>query len=1733
MDQGACGKCPCRCGNDLPLSDVLPGWGNAVGGFDGQVRTVKEADVRDVDPSHLAPANLQWNIAQLNGMTEASLINVVRRRFCEGHIHTLVSDILIVVNPYIFCAKNIDILDFDNYQLHTTPPHVFTSAQSGYDMLMDTGSKQRNQSAVVSGESGAGKTEACKAIMRYLAEIEITLAKDDPPAAEVKEDMAIEAKVMACSPFLEAFGNAKTIMNDNSSRFGKFLMIWYLNGRIQGAEMTMYLLEKGRIANQGPNERNYHIFYFLLKGMRETDPGTLDEMGLTKCEDYRSITEGGCIDVPKINDVKEWKEMQEAMSDVGIDKDTQQRPIWGIVAALLEMGNADWVERTPGEDDPDPTICEVSNPATIQAAARHFGVDVDGPSSLMKKLSVRMLVKPGSITTVPVEPAKAKDAASALAKAVYCKVFDWLGDVVNRALNPTGPTDYFFGILDIFGFEIFEKNSFEQLCINFANEKLQRMFNKHVFELEQVEYEAEGIDFSKVSFKDNTPCCTLVEHKSKYYIGLMPRLDDKSKRDGKGNTDEAFAAEMVKYFKRDKNLEKTLLKELKEQKHVDVYLGAAEFIKFPKTQPYDWFEIQHFAGSVRYYFENFILKNKDKLFPHLVDLINGSSIGFTSELMTSGGGGKKKKKPEVPTIASKFVKQLKQLCDTMEKTVPHYVRCVKPNSMKLSFLSSITAGCFEANKAMRQLRYAGVMETVAIRRAGYPVREEFADFWTRCTKMGWDTLANVVSSGDPMEDGKKVLEVAIGGSDETGLWVVGKTKMFGKETLLKDVARWQQAQVVGILQRKCRLQKSREEFLAWRQALKMRRMEKLATDLVKLQAGLRSALAVTALAKARFMSENRGRILFELGQTTVAMALAAAADAAKMASEAEELAANAEAIYLTTLNACCDAALEAALAAAEFARQHAAEGSAEAQSAEDNKERMAAIFAAKRAVDAAMAAAEFAAKYATDGEAKAEYARVRRDEADRILREESSSQMVATWRMSKQRKRFVYVIARACTIQHKRRNIQRRRAMAQLRKCFTLAVAHVRGGFARVSQKIQTNASKPINKQMEMWLRTKKLNEWIIALAASCNAGKIGTVQRLLMRTELRFNLIAHYPVEDMVVLRSRETGASFLHSAAQSGSAEVVKLLLACSGRASALVTAMDHTGATPLHLVAACGDMGVPVAKLFIACAQATSSAELDWLMQAKNDAGVTAYDMALECEFDRDCMCDLLKGSGAVTTLDASEIAPTVRELAAAAAKKEEVRAAIRRDERSMYQKSHAAEGFLLVGNGTNDREVVRQATAVSSSAAEKVQARARGMIQRAETKQEAARSERVERATKYEEQTRLSRAQLTTAGKSVSSGSPRSPQLSQRFGRTGAPTVTGVSASAARSLSSPQRFGGGVAPMPKLGSSGTSSPTSFSPGKASPMSKFNSSAPSSPSVSRRRYPAAAVDPAALRSTRPLLPPYAAASKSRSRQASPAASPRSPARASSPYSPREDVSSPAQRSSDLGPNPKLWGIETVGIWLRRNGLHEHVAAFDAAAIDGDMLLDVTEKDLEALGVSHYLHRRKIMKNIERVRSTNSAREAEAVRAASRELAVGFKMIGGDLPNFSGGRGSPAQRVSRATVAARKPSEAELLRALVGMQSLAVKKQEFRGWYYLDDTGTLQGGYTSVTMRSWFAKGALKKSLQVSFGPSGPFVAIGALFADRDGAGFFQTDARTDLTKLRALLFDARHDTRGKQLN
>jgi myosin heavy subunit len=761
------------------------------------------------------------DIAKLANMNEAAMIDVLRRRFKEGKIYTQVSDILIVVNPYVFIDGLYDIGPPSQYKLHDCDPHIYVTAESVFTCMAsgETGFP-RNQSVIVSGESGAGKTEACKSVMRYLAARSHSVMTTARRASKIARRASmmqraqastvdIEQRVLACNPFLEAFGNAKTLMNDNSSRFGKFLRILYRNEHIVGASMETYLLEKGRIVNQGPMERSYHIFYQICDGLTSTEK---NKLGLQNAGAYKMLTRGGkrAVTVDSIDDARDFNEARQAMTTVGINA-AQQWELFQILAGLLELNNVEWV--ATGRGSSSATVqgvpmsakkkSKVTNSDVLTKAAKLLGLHSGpGPRGIEYQLSMRMndsASKRGSIIYRALDPSQCRDAIAALTKHTYSIVFDWLVKQVNDRLKPEigDEPESYIGILDIFGFEIFKHNSFEQLCINFANEKLQRLFQTHVFENEQKMYEAEGIPLHHLQFKSNVHCISLIEGRDagSGYQGILYILDEFSKTERDIDTDATYAALLLsKFGPKSSGTEQS-------GKAAKMYKSASKYIEFPKFPPVEWFRVKHFAGPVKYEFANFLEKNRDKTFVHLKQMMASSKHAFVSKLFKTLGGinsGSRKKKRQVATIAGKFVKQLQGLTKTILATRNHYVRCVKPNDSKLSYSQGHPA--FEAPKVLRQLLYAGVMATIEIRQAGFPYRETLESFWTRSIKNNWHILAKVDESVGPRRGIKAILDVVqqeLG--IDTPIAAIGTTRVFGKDHLINSIREWHQTKVVDRL----------------------------------------------------------------------------------------------------------------------------------------------------------------------------------------------------------------------------------------------------------------------------------------------------------------------------------------------------------------------------------------------------------------------------------------------------------------------------------------------------------------------------------------------------------------------------------------------------------------------------------------------------------------------------------------------------------------------------------------------------------------------------------------------------------------------------------------------------------------------------------------------------------------------------------------------------------------------
>ena len=440
--------------------------------------------------------------------------------------------------------KYVNCLQEDN------PPHVYAIGDSAYRQML---LKSKNQSMIISGESGAGKTEATKHILQYFA----SLGHD-------ASETAIHHKILSSNPLLEAFGNAKTLRNDNSSRFGKFIEVLFNEkGYIQGALIEEYLLEKIRVVQQNLQERNYHIFYQLLCNKDISSSVFLSG----SANSFHYTKQGGSIKVDSIDDAGDFDYTLKAMEDLGITGD-EQKKIWSILGAILHLGNINFYSVTGGEGGS--VVDDMSDTSSLNKCAKCLGLK---PDNLAKQLVTRLVTSgKGSMYDVPLDPVQAQESRDALSMEIYALMFEWIVEKINASLKAadTGKVQNFIGILDIFGFEVFNTNRFEQLCINYANEKLQQYFQYHVLHIEQEIYSIEGVSFKGIVFENNKPCVDLIDGKD----GILLMLDEEGKIP-KGS-DEGLLSKLHKRY----------------EKHT-------HYTK-PKLDK-DTFILKHFAGPVTYF----------------------------------------------------------------------------------------------------------------------------------------------------------------------------------------------------------------------------------------------------------------------------------------------------------------------------------------------------------------------------------------------------------------------------------------------------------------------------------------------------------------------------------------------------------------------------------------------------------------------------------------------------------------------------------------------------------------------------------------------------------------------------------------------------------------------------------------------------------------------------------------------------------------------------------------------------------------------------------------------------------------------------------------------------------------------------------------------------------------------------------------------------------------------------
>ncbi|KAI1889663.1 hypothetical protein AGOR_G00165260 [Albula goreensis] len=673
------------------------------------------------------------DLTALSYLHEPAVLHNLKVRFIDSKlIYTYCGIVLVAINPYEnLPIYGTDIINaYSGQNMGDMDPHIFAVAEEAYKQMARD---ERNQSIIVSGESGAGKTVSAKYTMRYFATV-------SGSASEAN----VEEKVLASNPIMEAIGNAKTTRNDNSSRFGKYIEIGFdKKYHIIGANMRTYLLEKSRVVFQADDERNYHIFYQLCASSHLPEYKNLK---LGKANDFRFTTQGRNPVIDGVDDAKELVTTRQAFSLLGINE-SYQMGIFKVLASILHLGNVEVKDR-----DADSSRIEPGN-KNLTVFCDLMGVTYQDMSHWLchKKL------KTATETYIkPIPKLQAINSRDALAKHIYAKLFNWIVDHVNKALQSTVKQNSFIGVLDIYGFETFDINSFEQFCINYANEKLQQQFNMHVFKLEQEEYMKEQIPWTLIDFYDNQPCINLIEAK----MGVLALLDEECKMP-KG-TDDTWA-----------------------QKLYNTHLKTCALFEKPRMSN-KAFIIQHFADKVEYQCEGFLEKNKDTVNEEQINVLKASKFDLLVELFQDEGtatsptgpppGGRVKLsvKPEPraghsskehkKTVGLQFRNSLQLLMDTLNATTPHYVRCIKPNDRKFPFT-------FDPKRAVQQLRACGVLETIRISAAGFPSRWTYQEFFSRYRVL--------MKQKDVQTDRKltcrKVLEKLVEDQDK---YQFGKTKIF-------------------------------------------------------------------------------------------------------------------------------------------------------------------------------------------------------------------------------------------------------------------------------------------------------------------------------------------------------------------------------------------------------------------------------------------------------------------------------------------------------------------------------------------------------------------------------------------------------------------------------------------------------------------------------------------------------------------------------------------------------------------------------------------------------------------------------------------------------------------------------------------------------------------------------------------------------------------------------------------
>ncbi|KAK6944781.1 Dilute domain, partial [Dillenia turbinata] len=693
------------------------------------------------------------DMTKLSYLHEPGVLQNLATRYELNEIYTYTGNILIAVNPFQRLPHLYDTHMMEQYKgagFGELSPHVFAVADVAYRAMINEG---KSNSILVSGESGAGKTETTKMLMRYLAHL---------GGRSGVEGRTVEQQVLESNPVLEAFGNAKTVRNNNSSRFGKFVEIQFdKNGRISGAAIRTYLLERSRVCQISDPERNYHCFYLLCAA----PPEDIEKYKLGNPRSFHYLNQSNCYELDGVSDAHEYLATRRAMDVVGISEE-EQVAIFRVVAAILHLGNINFAK---GEEIDSSVIKDEKSRFHLNMTVELLKCDA---KSLEDALIKRVMITPEEIITRTLDPASAIGSRDALAKTIYSRL---LVEKINSSIGQDPNSKSLIGVLDIYGFESFKFNSFEQFCINFTNEKLQQHFNQHVFKMEQEEYTKEEINWSYIEFVDNQDVLDLIEKKPGGIIALLDEACMFPK-----STHETFAQKLYQTFKNNKR-----------------------FIK-PKLSRTS-FTISHYAGEVQYQADLFLDKNKDYVVAEHQDLLTASNCPFVVGLFPPSPE-ESTKSSKFSSIGTRFKMQLQSLMETLNSTEPHYIRCVKPNNV-------LKPAIFENLNVIQQLRCGGVLEAIRISCAGYPTRRTFYEFLNR-----FGVLAPEVLEGN--YDDKVACQMIL---DKKGLkgYQIGKTKVFLRAGQMAELDA-RRAEVLGnaarIIQRQIRTFIARKMFILMRKA---------------------------------------------------------------------------------------------------------------------------------------------------------------------------------------------------------------------------------------------------------------------------------------------------------------------------------------------------------------------------------------------------------------------------------------------------------------------------------------------------------------------------------------------------------------------------------------------------------------------------------------------------------------------------------------------------------------------------------------------------------------------------------------------------------------------------------------------------------------------------------------------------------------------------------------------------